>query len=215
VSRSRRGLALAGIVGWAVLIGSVVCTAQPAIAGTPEGIAAMKRQDYAAAIGEFTSVAETGDAVAAIILGNLYEHGEGAAQDFSKALHWYEIGAPSSPKVADLVGTYYQMGRGTLPNDQMALKWYRIAADGGVANAMNNIGSFYSGGRGGLPQDDHAAFLWYQKAAELNDATAQSNMALAYFGAAMASPPNSRVRETMRRSRRRRTVHLVLASWAI
>jgi TPR repeat protein len=177
---------LKGAVTAALLPLVFVCVcafATPAVAGVREGEAAYRRQDYATAFREFSAAAEHGDPLAAVYLGSLYESGLGVARDYTAALRWNIAGAEADPKVANIVGKFYQIGRGTKPDDKEALKWFRKAAARGVPDAMNNIGGFHSGGRGGLAQDDREAFAWYSKAAQLGDATAESNLALAYAGA--------------------------------
>ena len=64
---------------------------------------------------------------------------------------------------------------------------------------MNEIGNFYYSGRGGLPQDDHTAFLWYQKGAQLNEGdlvtTNEGRSQLRFIdGAQMSLPPRTEFR---------------------
>ena len=49
------------------------------------------------------------------------------------------------------------------------------------ALGMNNLGSMYLAGRGGLPQDDALAVNWYRKAAEAGDGLGMNNLGLMYL----------------------------------
>lgn len=54
---------------------------------------AYERQDYAAAVREFTALAESGDPHAQYMLGRLHARGNGVVQDFVQAHKWYNLAA--------------------------------------------------------------------------------------------------------------------------
>jgi TPR repeat protein len=57
------------------------------------GFAAAQKGDYAAALREWTPLAEQGDAVAQFNLGVMYQQGQGVSQDYQTALKWYALAA--------------------------------------------------------------------------------------------------------------------------
>lgn len=48
-------------------------------------------EDYAAALGEFTTLAEDGDPFAQFLLGLMYAEGKGVQQDFASAYFWLSL----------------------------------------------------------------------------------------------------------------------------
>ena len=77
---------------------------------------------------------------------------------------------------------YYALGEeAEKNNDEVeALKWFRKAADAGNANAMFNVGAYYSNGLGGLEKDEVEALKWVRKAAEAGNASAMCNIGWFY-----------------------------------
>jgi len=64
--------------------------ARGALAGTPEGLEALKQQDFKAAFREFTAAAEGGDSEARFQLGELYRRGSGVRANPRLAEKCYE-----------------------------------------------------------------------------------------------------------------------------
>ena len=60
----------------------------PAWAGFDEGLAALKRDDYATALREFRPLAEQGNAKAQYSLGLMYFASTGVPQDLAEAVKW-------------------------------------------------------------------------------------------------------------------------------
>ena len=57
-------------------------------AGFEEGMAAVRRNDYAAALKEWQPIAQQGNSNAQNNLGVMYEKGWGVPQDFVQAVQW-------------------------------------------------------------------------------------------------------------------------------
>lgn len=74
-------------------IGIVGLLAALAAAGTPEGKAALEKKDYAAARKEFAPAAESGDAEAQFLLGEIYRRGLGVGENPRIAAKWYAAAA--------------------------------------------------------------------------------------------------------------------------
>ena len=70
-------------------------------------------------------------------------------------------------------------GRGVPQNDSEAVRWYRLAAERGLAEAQNNLGTMYRNGDG-VPENDVEAVKWFRLAAEQGLAEAQSNLGVMY-----------------------------------
>ena len=67
------------------------------MAAYQRGDAAYQRGDYATAIRELRPLAEQGHANAQIILGLMYDKGQGVLQDYAQAHMWYNLAVSKSP----------------------------------------------------------------------------------------------------------------------
>ena len=125
----------------------------------------IKRADPAMPIEEVRALAEQGDAEAQYKLGVRYDRGQGVAQDYQEALHWYRLAAAQGYSAAQYnLCSMSDTGQG-LPQDyQEALRWCRLAADQGQGRAMYNLGLHYQKGQG-VPRDLLQAHKWYNLAA--------------------------------------------------
>jgi uncharacterized protein YegL len=113
-------------------------------------------------------------------LGELYEHGQGVAQDYGKAREWYQKAADAGNRTAMRnLGVLYDKGQGVPQDYGKAHEWYQKAADAGDRTAMNNLGVLYEYGHG-VAQDYGKAREWYQKAADAGDGTAMNNLGELY-----------------------------------
>ncbi len=69
----------------------------PAWAGFDAGKAAYQRGDYATALREGHPRAEQGGANAQLLLGSMYDRGQGVPQDYAQAYMWYDLAASRFP----------------------------------------------------------------------------------------------------------------------
>ena len=144
------------------------------------GWQAYERGDYAAALKEWRTLADRGDAHGQTALGHAYKTGRGVPQDYTEAARWYRLAADQGDATAQyFLGVLYNLGEGVPQDYAEALRWYRLAADQGDADAQNALGYAYDTGQG-VPQDHIEAVRWYRLAANQGDATAQSNLGYAY-----------------------------------
>lgn len=89
-----------------------------------------------------------------------------------------ESGDPNSQLI--LAKKYFD-GKGLIRQDyNEAVKWFRKAAEGGLAEAQNNLGKMYYYGYG-VPQDYNEAAKWIKKAATQGHIKAQVNLGLLYY----------------------------------
>jgi TPR repeat protein len=109
-------------------------------------------------------------------LGVIYYHGQGVAQDYSKAREWYEKAADKGDADAmSNLGVIYYHGQGVAQDYAKAREWFEKAADKGDADAMSNIGMIYQTGLG-VTQDYAKAREWYEKAADKGEASAKAQL---------------------------------------
>jgi TPR repeat protein len=73
-------------------------------------------------------------------LGNMFDYGEGAAQDHKQARRWYEAAAKQNVHDAQLhFGRMLQTGRGGYQSSMEAAHWYAKAAEQGDELAATNL----------------------------------------------------------------------------
>jgi TPR repeat protein len=113
-----------------------------------------------------------------IPMAHMYLHGTGVSQNIPEATkvyaRWAEDGAVTDDEFIELRDFFLERGQ-----HAEALKWYQLAAAQGDASAQNNLGTFYSSGRG-ISQDAAEAMKWYQLAAAQGEANAQFNLGVMF-----------------------------------
>jgi TPR repeat protein len=145
-----------------LLLGAALSVGLPAVAwaGYDEGLAARQRGDYAAAIKEWSTAAEQGDARAQFSLGAMYRNGEGVAPNATEAANWYRKAASQGHAQAQYsLGVLYQNGTGVTKDDAIAASWYLQAARQGYVQAQYNIAVMYQLGTG-VQNDPVEALAW-------------------------------------------------------
>ena len=126
-----------------------------------DGVAAIKRKDYATALIKFRNAAQQGSAAAQYNLGQMYRQGHGVEQDAAEAQQWYELAAKQ--------GYIYAQYNLALMNYkrqeyQAALHWFQMAAKQGSAQAQYDLGLLYYSGKG-VDMDHKQAMQWFLSAA--------------------------------------------------
>lgn len=113
-------------------------------------------------------------------LGDMYNSGDGVAQDYVQAVFWYRKAAERGHELAQLaLGMTYSWGHGVQQDDQQVEYWIRKAAEHGGALAQFRLGWMYEDGDS-VKQDHQQAVYWFRKAAEQGHEVAQD--ALEHFG---------------------------------
>lgn len=104
-----------GIVVFAgFLLTAVMGNAQ---AGLAEGVEAIGKGDFKAALVQLQPLAEQGNADAQFNLGLMYFNGTGVPQDDQLALKWFRLSADQGDAFAQFaLGNMYYMGRGVTRN---------------------------------------------------------------------------------------------------
>jgi len=150
----------------------------PVLAASLEaGVDALARQDYSAALKEFRPLAEQGNVVAQVNLGNLYMKGAGVAQDYAEARRWFlQAAAQNEPMAEAKLGILSYYGLGLKKDSTEAASWFGKAAERGDATAQTILASLYAAGEG-LPRDNVMAYYWYGRAADAGNAEAATGLA--------------------------------------
>ena len=160
-----------GRAGWIVLV--ALLHAARVMAGVPEGLDALKRGDYAAAVRELRGPAERGDAEAQYRVGLMYEFGKGYPRDVQQALTWLiRAGTQGHTAAAVELGVLYTGGQGVPSNPRESVDWFRKAALQGNAIAQYNLGLMIAKGQG-VALDNAQAMAWFRKSADQGFALAQ------------------------------------------
>ena len=120
--------------------------------------------------------ARHGNTECEMMLGRLYEDGDGVKKDIPKAIEWFEKAAAKGDADAQNSAGIYHSWKGRYDE---AFKWYTKAAAQGHAAAEYNLGFLYDDGRG-VKKDISKAIEWYAKAAAKGHAAAQNNVGLCH-----------------------------------
>ena len=130
------------------------------------------------------------DVTAMCELGKLYLNGKGGvSKDYNEAFRWLKKASDAgNANAMAWLSDCYEFGWGTEADIRQAWNWANKSADLGDAYGINNVGTFYSSGKGGIVQKDvNRAFELYKKSAELGDPAGKSDLAWCYlFGNGVA-----------------------------
>jgi TPR repeat protein len=144
----------------------LVCTGLSAGADLASANRALEQKDYAAALKEFTVLAEQGDAGAQLAVGRMYMLGSGVKQDREQAAKWLKAAATQSNSDAQFfLGAMY-----LLPQTDIAegVRWLRLAAEQGNQDAQYLLGKTYLQGAKEIPRDQIQCAMWLLLAAKGN-----------------------------------------------
>ncbi len=98
-------------------------------------------------LAELEVVADKGDVIAQLKLGEMYYHGQGVEQDYEKAMKWIRQAAKQgNPRAQYYLGENHLKGLVYGKNFRRAVKWYRKAVDQGEADAQFALGTLYETG---------------------------------------------------------------------
>ncbi len=96
------------------------------------GLAAYEKGDYATALKEWQTLAQSGGAAAQYNLGLLYYDGKGVPQDFGEAAKWFERAADQGyAKAQHNLGAVYAVGKGVKRDYGKAYMWLSLCAASG------------------------------------------------------------------------------------
>jgi len=141
-----------------------------------DGIAALHRKDYPAALRLLEPLARSGNAQAQLRMGLLHYHGHGVRESDREAVQWFERAARQGLAEAQFqLGNMYAYGLADPGADadpnRLAAQWYFEAARQGHAEAQYSLGILFLSGSGVL-QDQDEAVRWIGRAAAQGHADA-------------------------------------------
>ncbi len=145
-----------------------------------EAVRHYSAKNLKAAFPLFKKLAEQGNATAQLLLGVMYNSGEGVTRDPKQAVYWYAKAAEQGEALAQYnLGLKYANGEGVTRDPKQAVYWYAKAAEKGKALAQYKLGLMYYNGEG-VTRDPKQAVYWYAKAAEQGQALAQLLLGVMY-----------------------------------
>ena len=141
-----------------------------------DGVAAINRKDYPAAIRLLEPLARSGNAIAQLRLGLLHFHGHGVRESDAQAKMWFERAARQGLAEAQYhLGNMYAYGLADPGGDadpgRLAAQWTFEAARQGHAEAQYSLGIMFLTGKGVEQSADEGA-RWIAKAAAQGHADA-------------------------------------------
>jgi TPR repeat protein len=121
--------------------------------------------------------ANSGNAQAMYVLGNMYLDGKGVERDGKKSICWYQkAAAVGNVEAMYQVGVTYTWYNHHVKNHyERAMLYYQEAAISGHANAMYEIGLLYFQGFG-VKQNRDTAVIWWTRAARLGSMEACNSL---------------------------------------
>jgi TPR repeat protein len=128
--------------------------------------------DKAQAVSWYTKAAQHGSKDAAANLALMYSTGDGIQKDAAKAATWFRSAAEAGDATAQMdLAALYRRGEGVPHDDTQSILWLTKAADQRFVPAMLELASWNLQPEHGASVD--AAVVWYRKAADQGDASAQ------------------------------------------
>ena len=151
------------------------------------GRIAEEAEDYATAKENYEKVLESEKVsdLARLALGQLYQRGNGVDVDYAKAKEYYEAAVANGCVEANNgLGDLYQQGYGVEQDGAKAIEYFTLAMEGAekewIIYAYSSLGTMYRGEYPNVEQDYAKAMEWYEKAYELGDGVAMSNIGALY-----------------------------------
>lgn len=161
----RRLLAIAMASVW--LAGLAGLAGSALAAGLDEAVGHYQRGNFAEAAKQLKPLAEQGNAIAQLLLGDLLLQGRGVPQNHAEAAKLLRKSADQGmPEAQSALGMLYLKGHGVGRDERQAASWFRKAAEQNDPDGQINLGICYATGKG-TEKDLVKAHMW------LNLGTAQ------------------------------------------
>lgn len=158
-----------------------LCLAAPALAGFPEGKAALDRGDYATAYRELRPAAEQGNARAAAYVADMLWNGRGVSSDRESALSWYRKAIAQGDSFAQFNLAYIlSRGDGIARDPAQAAALFSKGAERGEPDAQYQLARMLYLADG-VPHDPVRAAYLARKSAASGYQLAQILLGGAYY----------------------------------
>jgi TPR repeat protein len=142
----------------------------------PPGLTFFRAGRYAEALLTWQDASATGSVRAPLLIGMMYDTGQGVPRSYTDALNWYRTAAAKgSPTASFNIGVMYEAGFGVPKDRAEASEWYSHAAAKGFGRAAFNLALLFEKGDG-VPQDDGSAHRYFKQAEGLGIAAARSHL---------------------------------------
>jgi TPR repeat protein len=117
----------------------------------------------------YETAAQRGHALAQLCIGNMYDYGDGGAQDDAKARQWYESAAKENVRDAQMhFARMLQTGRGGYQSSSEAAHWYGKAVERGDELAATNLALMHLNNQVEGASDTEAMRLFVFAAAKMD-----------------------------------------------
>ena len=154
--------------------------------------AAFARQDYTAAVRDWTLAAGAGNAAAMSNLGLAAVNGYGGPRDLPAAVQWFQKAARAGNAAGMVNLAALELnGAGTPKDEKAGLDWLNRAARAGSPTAMEALGEIYARGER-VGRDYTQATRWMQSAVDAGDGLAITNLAYWYEGGTILPKDNQK-----------------------
>lgn len=155
-----------------ILIALSVCWSGSCHADFQEAEKAFEKGDYVSALALYRA---DGTPHSCNAIGLLYYNGLGVSRDLREAMNWFRRAADQGDGEAQAnLGQLYETGEGVVRDPLEAMKWYGKAAAGGDPGAQHDFDRLRA-------ESEPRRIRWHRKDAQLGHATAQYNLADAYY----------------------------------
>jgi uncharacterized protein len=146
--------------GFCMLI-VLLCVVSAVRADYAAGKDAYEMEDYISAMGHLLPLAEKGDTEAQILVGRMYNNGNGVTADLARGAGYYQRAASNgNARAQALLAFLYTAGRGVKRDHTLALHWYLQAANNGDPYAQLDVARIYRQGSH-VEKDYVQAYKWY------------------------------------------------------
>ena len=152
---------------------ALACTLLPALPATAtpldDALKVLEAGSNPKAVEVLTRIANDGNPLAQLRLGDLYFHGKEIAEDENMAIFWWKKSAASGNAEAMYqIAHAYLFGntaaKSVADPDREAATWYFQAASAGHAEAAYTLGLLFIAGKG-VVEDRNEAIRWFRVAA--------------------------------------------------
>lgn len=159
-----------------------LCIALPLHAASiEESIALIKSGSSKQGLSQLEHIANTGNAEAQSLLGDIYADGQWVVQNFSTAAKWRERAAAAGHIPAmNAIGKHYAEGYGVEADLQLAERYLVTAAETGDREFQYDAGVLYDNPTNALYKPEQA-IKWYKLAAEQQQVNAQASYGLMLY----------------------------------
>ncbi len=124
------------------------------------------KTDYIQAITFYKAAADKGFDKAQYELGNMYQLGQGVAQNHKTAIQWYlKAAEQNNPDAQHTLGCMFFFSEDQDRDKKMGLFWLYKAAENNHVNALLTLGMMFHFGGGGVEQNNKKAIEYYRNCA--------------------------------------------------